>query len=95
MGEFEVLTSGYVSMDHIIKIASPATIGCTSLVTNKNNVQEQVISEEQMQNEFDYMIAQQMLKNMLEKGMISLAEFDKISALNLEIFSPELASIMA
>lgn len=39
MGEFEVLTSGYVSMDHIIKIASPATIGCTSLVTNKNNVQ--------------------------------------------------------
>lgn len=63
--------------------------------TKKNNVQEQVISEEQMQNEFDYMIAQQMLKNMLEKGMISLAEFDKISALNLEIFSPELASIMA
>lgn len=39
MGQFEVLTSGYVSMDHIIKIASPATIGCTSLVTNKNNVQ--------------------------------------------------------
>lgn len=63
--------------------------------TKKNNVQEQVNSEEQMQNEFDYMIAQQMLKNMLEKGMISLAEFDKISALNLEIFSPELASIMA
>ena len=63
--------------------------------TNKNNVQEQVISEEQMQNEFDYMIAQQMLKNMLGNGLISLAEFDKISALNLEIFSPELASIMA
>lgn len=41
------------------------------------------------------MMAQQMLKNMLEKGMISLAEFDKISTLNLEIFSSELASIMA
>lgn len=63
--------------------------------TKKTNVQEQAISEEQMQNEFDYMMVQQMLKNMLEKGMISLAEFDKISALNLEIFSPELASIMA
>lgn len=37
MGQFEVLTSGYVSMDHIIKIASPAMIGCTSLVTNKSN----------------------------------------------------------
>lgn len=63
--------------------------------TKKNNVQEQVISEEQMQNEFDYMMAQQMLENMLERGIISLAEFDKISALNLKIFSPELASIMA
>ncbi len=61
----------------------------------KYEVQTESISEEQMQNEFDYMMAQQMLKNMLEKGMISLAEFDKISALNLEIFSPELASIMA
>lgn len=63
--------------------------------TKKTNVQVEVISEEQMQNEFDYMMAQQMLKNMLGNGLISLAEFDKISALNLKIFSPELASIMA
>ena len=61
----------------------------------KYEVQTETISEEQMQNEFDYMMAQQMLKNMLENGLISLAEFDKISALNLKIFSPELASIMA
>lgn len=63
--------------------------------TKKNNVQEQAISEEQMQNEFDYMMAQQLLKNMFENDLITLVEFDKISALNLEIFSPELASIMA
>lgn len=62
--------------------------------TNKNDELESVITEGQLQNEFDYMMAQQMLKNMLENGLISLAEFDKISALNLEIFSPELASIM-
>ena len=61
----------------------------------KYEVQTETISEEQMQNEFDYMMAQQMLKNMLENGLISLAEFDKISALNLIIFSTELASIMA
>ena len=61
----------------------------------KYEVQTETISEEQMQNEFYYMMAQQMLKNMLENGLISLAEFDKISALNLKIFSPELASIMA
>lgn len=63
--------------------------------TKKNNVQEQAISEEQMQNEIDYMMAQQLLKNMFENGLITLVEFDKISALNLELFSPELASIMA
>lgn len=63
--------------------------------TKKSNVRVEVISEKQMQNEFDYMMAQQMLKNMLENGLITLAEFNKISALNLEIFSPELASIMA
>lgn len=35
----DVLTSGYVSMDHIIKIDTPAKVGFTSLVTNKSNAQ--------------------------------------------------------
>lgn len=52
------------------------------------------ITKEQLQNEFDYMLAQKMLKDMLETGLISLVEFDKITALNLETFSPELTSIM-
>ncbi|MFA9462754.1 MAG: carbohydrate kinase family protein [Velocimicrobium sp.] len=34
---YDVLTSGYVSMDHIIKIDSPAQIGYTSIVTNSDN----------------------------------------------------------
>ncbi len=34
---FEVITSGYVSMDRIIKLNSPAKIGFTSLVTNKTS----------------------------------------------------------
>lgn len=37
MKQLDVIASGYVSMDHIIKIASPARIGYTSLVTNKGN----------------------------------------------------------
>lgn len=37
MNNLDVITSGYVSMDHIIKIASPAKIGFTSLVTNRTN----------------------------------------------------------
>lgn len=34
----EVLTSGYVSMDHIIKLKTPAKTGFTSLVANRSNV---------------------------------------------------------
>lgn len=34
---YDVLTSGYVSMDHIIKIAEPARVGFTSIVTNADN----------------------------------------------------------
>lgn len=37
MGNYDVITSGYVSMDHIIRIATPARTGMTSLVTNKGN----------------------------------------------------------
>ena len=37
MGNYDVITSGYVSMDHIVKIKSPSKIGFTSLVTNKTN----------------------------------------------------------
>lgn len=36
--KYDVLTSGYVSMDHIICIASPVQIGCTSIVTNSDNI---------------------------------------------------------
>lgn len=62
--------------------------------TTKNDVQVCEVTDEQLQNEFDYMIAQKMLKNILEKDLISLDEFDKIAARNLEKFSLELASIM-
>ena len=33
----DVLTSGYVSMDHIIKIATPAKVGFTKVFTIKTN----------------------------------------------------------
>ena len=37
MKRFDVITSGYVSMDHIIKIKEPARVGFTSLIENKTN----------------------------------------------------------
>ncbi len=34
---YDVLTSGYISMDHMLKIKSPARIGYTSLIANQSN----------------------------------------------------------
>jgi hypothetical protein len=49
---------------------------------------------EQMQREVDYVRAQQILTSMLEKGLITLSEFNKITELNRKTFSPLLAEIM-
>ena len=37
--KIDVLTSGYVSMDHIIKINTPAKVGFTSIVSNRSNTE--------------------------------------------------------
>jgi hypothetical protein len=51
--------------------------------------------QEQMQREVDYVRAQQILTTMLDCGLISLSEFNKITDLNRKTFSPLLAEIMA
>jgi hypothetical protein len=52
------------------------------------------ISHEQLQHELDYVRAQRILETMLEKGLISLLEFNQITTLNRQSFSPALAQIM-
>lgn len=37
MKKYDVITSGYVSMDHMLKIESPAKVGFTSLIKNSTN----------------------------------------------------------
>ena len=73
-----------------------------------NNIQNQGISssdinavsekrpvpQEQMQREVDYVRAQQILTAMMNCGLISLSEFNKITELNRKTFSPLLAEIM-
>lgn len=39
--KYHVVTSGYVSMDRIIKIKTPANVGFTSIVENRNNTEIQ------------------------------------------------------
>lgn len=60
--------------------------------TSKSNVPQ--ISLEQLQCEVDYVRAQNILKSMLQNGLITLSEFDKITKLNRKTFSPLLAEIM-
>ncbi|KZL92869.1 SHOCT domain-containing protein [Clostridium magnum] len=60
----------------------------------ENRLEPKKVSQEQIQREFDYIRAEKLLKKMLEKGLITVAEFDKITALNRQTFSPVLAEIM-
>jgi hypothetical protein len=58
------------------------------------NYEKKPISQEQLQRELDYAKAQRILETMLEKGLISLSEFNQITILNRQCFSPALAEIM-
>ena len=58
------------------------------------NYEKKPISQEQLQCEVDYVRAQLMLDSMLKNELISLSEFNKITLLNRQSFSPALASIM-
>ena len=57
---------------------------------NKTN-----ITDEQLKQDYNYCMAQKILKSMLEKGIISADEFNKITRKNRETFSPYLAEIMS
>jgi len=61
---------------------------------NADNPDRKLIPEEQLQREVDYYRAQRILDYMLQKGLISLSEFNKITAVNRQVFSPALAEIM-
>lgn len=52
-------------------------------------------TEEELQREYSYMLAQQMTGKLLEKGMISEEEYHKIMAKNRGTFSPKLTAIMS
>jgi hypothetical protein len=52
------------------------------------------VPEGLLQREVDYVRAQQILTAMLDCGLISLSEFNKITDLNRKTFSPLLAEIM-
>jgi len=52
------------------------------------------LTDEDMRHEYDYHQAQKILEDMQNKGLISVDEFNKITALNRIKFCPYLAEIM-
>ena len=68
----------------------------TKVVENINIKREtKKLSQEQLQREYDYILAQKLLKSMLENNLITEDEFHKITLLNRKTFSPFLAELMA
>lgn len=51
-------------------------------------------TEEEMQREYNYILAEKMTKKLLDKGLISVDEFNKISERNRQNFCPYLSEIM-
>lgn len=63
-------------------------------MTNETtNVQSGYFTQERIQGDLDYKIAQRIAKNMLDSDLISVDEFNKLSDINLETFSPLFAEI--
>lgn len=53
-----------------------------------------LFTAEQFQKDIDYYRAQKMANALLNSGLISLAQFNKLTELNRKSFSPFLAEIM-
>ncbi|EGC74935.1 hypothetical protein HMPREF0490_01410 [Lachnospiraceae bacterium 6_1_37FAA] len=47
-----------------------------------------------MQKDFEYEMAQKLTKSLLDQGLISINEYDRISALNAQKFFPFYADLM-
>ena len=55
---------------------------------------QHLFTQDQLQNEYHYGLAQTILKKMLNKGLISSSEFAKITELNRKTYYHFLADIM-
>ena len=58
------------------------------------NVQSGYFTQERIQGDLDYCRAQAIAKKMLDYGLISMTEFNKLNAIYRETFSPLFAEIM-
>lgn len=66
----------------------------TQLPNGMMNTEVPKPTNEEMQNEYDYFLAEQLTKKLLDEGLISVDEFNKIMAKNRRSFSPFLSKII-
>ena len=52
------------------------------------------ITNKDIQQDYDYFMAQKVAEKMLSDGLISLSEFNKLTQINRDTLSPFLAEIM-
>ena len=64
------------------------------MTDNNTNVPSGYFTQERIQGDLNYKRAQAIAKTMLDSGFISVAEFNKLTAINRETFSPLFAEIM-
>jgi hypothetical protein len=70
-------------------------IGGGYVMTDKPaNIQSGYFTQERINDDLDYHRAQLIAKNMLDTGLISADEFNKLTAINRETFSPLFSEIM-
>ena len=53
-----------------------------------------MVTDIELQSDYDYFRAQEVAKSMLDSGLISLSEFNKLTLLNRKTFSPMYVEIM-
>ena len=64
------------------------------MTDNNTSVPSGYFTQERIQGDLDYKRAQAIAKTMLDSGLISVAEFNKLTAINRETFSPLFEEIM-
>ena len=63
------------------------------MTDNNTSAPTGYFTQERIQGDLDYKRAQAIAKRMLDSGLISVAEWDKLSDINLKTFSPLFAEI--
>ena len=79
------MTNSNIAQEGTVKEVTPSSLPM---------VEPRHMTKEAMQKDFDYMMAQKMTQALLDNGLITRSEFDKISAINREKFSPYMAELL-